>query len=183
MAPEPAQPTTPGGAPDVTPGAHHTGRRQSGWATSFEHGILCHTAHEEAAEAFFYQQPTEDHGPGGSALVRVWRKSIQTPGIPLPLAPSFFRGGVTIETDLEGEPMVRQRSAPWTVTAVQFGALKSSTLVKLSFTRAPEAAQGAWMPSKECSSREVRLSVSPARLNSYRRVPPPINPGTRETTG
>jgi len=79
-----------------TPGAHHTGRRQSGWATSFEHGILCHIAHEEAAEALFCLLPTEALGPVGSALVHVWRKSIQTPGIPLPLSLNFFRGGVTM---------------------------------------------------------------------------------------
>jgi len=147
MAPEPPQQPTAGGAPDVTPGARHTGRRQSGWATSFEHGILCPTAHEEAVEALFSLLPCEALGPGSSALPHVWMGSLQTPGIPLPLALSLFRGGVTIETDLEGELPVRQRSASWTVTAVQFGALQSSTLVKLSFTRAPEAAQGAWMPS------------------------------------
>ena len=84
-----------GGAPDVTPGALHTGRRQTGWATSFEHGILCHNAHEEAAEVFFYLLPCEVHGPGGSAPYRVWMGFVQTPGIPLPLALSFFRGGVT----------------------------------------------------------------------------------------
>jgi hypothetical protein len=95
VAPQQAQPTTPGGAPDVTPGARHTGRRQTGWATSFEHGILCPTAHEEAAEALFYLLPSEDHGPGGSAPRRVWIRSVQTPGIPLPLALFFFRGGVT----------------------------------------------------------------------------------------
>ena len=95
MAPEPEQPTLAGGAPDVTPGAHPTGRRPSGWATSFEHWILCPQAHEEAAEALFYLLPSEDHGPGGSAPRRVWIRSVQTPGIPLPLALFFFRGGVT----------------------------------------------------------------------------------------
>jgi hypothetical protein len=87
-----------------TPGARHAGRRQSGWATSFEHGILCPTAHEEAVEVSFYQQPTEDHGPGGSAPHRVWLGSVQTPGIPLPLALPFFRGGVTGE---------RRQRGPW----------------------------------------------------------------------
>jgi len=95
LAPEQAQPTPAGGAPEVTPGARHTGRRQSGWATSFEHGILCRTPHEEAVEASFYLLPCEDLGPGGSAPDRVWMRFFQTPKIPLPLALSFFRGGVT----------------------------------------------------------------------------------------
>ncbi len=82
-----------GGAPDVTPGALHTGRRQTGWATSFEHGILCQNAHEEAVEVFFYLLPCEVHGPGGSAPPRVWMRFFQTPGIPLPLALFLFQRG------------------------------------------------------------------------------------------
>jgi hypothetical protein len=95
MAPEPAQPTLAGGAPDVTPGAHHTGRRQSGWATSFEHGILCRPAHEEAVEVSFCPLSREAHGPGGSAPFCVRMPLVRRPGIPLPLALLFFRGGVT----------------------------------------------------------------------------------------
>ena len=116
LAPQQAQPPTAGGAPDVTPGALHTGRRQSGWATSFEHGILCHNAHEEAAEAFFYLLPCEVHGPGGSAPDRVCMGFVQTPGIPLPLALLFFRGGVTTQTEprRRKDPSIGQRpSLPW----------------------------------------------------------------------
>ena len=53
-------------------------------------------AHEEAAEAFIYLLPCEVFGPGGSAPDRVRMGFVQTPGISLPLALLFFRGGVTL---------------------------------------------------------------------------------------
>ncbi len=42
------------------------------WPTFFEHGVLCPTAHEEAAELFFCLLPFEAHGPGGAASPPVW---------------------------------------------------------------------------------------------------------------
>jgi hypothetical protein len=86
--------------------------RQSGWATSFERGILCHVAHEEAAEVSFYQLPCEVYGPGGSGFNRVQMLFSRMLGIPLPLALRFFRGGVIWSTDPWVELTKRPFSPP-----------------------------------------------------------------------